>query len=94
MKTSYAVTNLYVANLSPETTQEHLKTLFETFGRVERVTLVTDRETGASQGFAFVEMANSFEAHSARELLSGTEVHHREIQISEARPLAVVMGRM
>jgi len=89
---TYVITNLYVGNLAAETTEHHLRNLFGTFGAVARVTLALDRD-GRSHGFAFVEMPNSSEARSARELLNKTLLNNREIQISEARPLAEVMGR-
>lgn len=92
-KKAEAMTNLYVGNLSKDTTERQLKSVFGTFGMVERVTIVLDRETGASQGFAFVEMANSFEARSARKILNGSLVNGHPMQISEARALAVVIGK-
>ena len=80
--------NLYVGNLPHSTTETELRTLFQTHGEVERVNMVTDRDTGRSRGFAFVEMANAGEAEKAIAALNGTELGGRTLTINEARPKA------
>lgn len=78
--------NLYVGNLPHSTTETELRTLFQPHGEVEKVSMVTDRETGRSRGFAFVEMANAGEAEKAIAALNGTELGGRTLTINEARP--------
>jgi RNA recognition motif-containing protein len=78
--------NLYVGNLPHSTTEEELRNIFETHGTVEKVSLVTDRDTGRSRGFAFVEMADSSAADKAIAALNGTELGGRTLTINEARP--------
>jgi cold-inducible RNA-binding protein len=78
--------NLYVGNLPHATGETELRTLFQPFGNVERINLVTDRETGRSRGFAFVEMSNASEADSAISALSGKEFGGRPLTINEAKP--------
>src|SRR5882724_5023472 len=78
--------NLYVGNLPHNTTESELRTVFEPHGAVERVSLVTDRETGRSRGFAFVEMTNASEADKAIAALNGTELGGRTLTINEAKP--------
>ena len=65
--------NLYVGNLPHSTTEADLRSLFEAHGAVEKITLVTDRDTGRSRGFGFVEMSNASEADQAIATLNGTE---------------------
>ena len=77
---------LYVGNLSYETTEEDLRTIFGNHGEVESVSLIKDRDTGRSKGFAFVEMGNSEEATEAMSGLNGTDLHERRIKVDEARP--------
>ena len=79
-------TNLYVGNLSYDTTEDTLRTLFTDFGEVQSVNLITDRDTGRSKGFAFVEMAVEQEAVAAIEGLSGKSVDGREIRVDKAKP--------
>ncbi len=79
-------TKLYVGNLSYNTTEAQLREAFAAVGEVESVSLITDRDTGRSKGFAFIEMTNEAEAKSAIETLNGTEVDGRTINVSEARP--------
>ena len=79
-------TKLYVGNLSYDTTETQLREAFAAIGEVETVSLITDRDTGRSKGFAFVEMPNEAEAKSAIEKLNGTEVDGRTMNVSEARP--------
>lgn len=78
--------NLYVGNLPHSTTEDELRTLFLAHGAVERVSMVTDRETGRSRGFAFVEMTDAGEAEKAIAALNGTELGGRTLKINEAKP--------
>lgn len=78
--------NLYVGNLPHSTTEAELRSLFETHGAVEKVTLVTDRDTGRSRGFGFVEMTDASAADKAIAALNGTELGGRALTINEAKP--------
>src|ERR1017187_7190302 len=78
--------NLYVGNLPHSTTEPELRGLFEAHGAVERVSIVTDRETGRARGFGFVEMTNAAEADKAVAALNGTELGGRALKINEAKP--------
>lgn len=78
--------NLFVGNMSFQTTESDLRALFEPFGTITRVHLATDRETGRARGFAFVEMANDAEAAKAIAALDGKEVGGRNLKVNEARP--------
>jgi cold-inducible RNA-binding protein len=78
--------NLYVGNLPHSTTEDELRNLFQSHGAVERVSMVTDRETGRSRGFAFVEMTDAGEAEKAIAALNGTELGGRTLKINEAKP--------
>ena len=78
--------NLYVGNLPHSTTEAELRNVFEPHGAVEKVTLVTDRETGRSRGFGFVEMTNATEATNAIAALNGTDLGGRPLTINEAKP--------
>jgi RNA recognition motif-containing protein len=78
--------NLYVGNLPHSTTEAELRNVFEPHGAVEKVSLVTDRETGRSRGFAFVEMTNASEADKAIAALNGTDLGGRTLTINEAKP--------
>ena len=80
--------NIFVGNLSFNTVEDELRQLFQTYGQVDRVSILTDRETGRSRGFAFVEMANSEEGEKAIAALNGTDVGGRTINVNEARPKA------
>jgi RNA recognition motif-containing protein len=80
------MTNIFVGNLSFQTTQEDLHTTFSQFGNVEQVKIVTDRETGQPRGFAFVEMTSAGDAQKAISQLNGTELHGRALNVNEARP--------
>ena len=77
---------LFVGNLPHSTTEAELRTLFEPHGKVDQVSLVTDRDTGRSRGFAFVEMADAAEAEKAIAALNGKELGGRALNINEARP--------
>lgn len=77
---------LYCGNLAYETTEATLSELFGALGEVVSVNLITDRMTGRSKGFAFVEMAEYDAAQQAINELNGKQVHGREIKVAEARP--------
>jgi cold-inducible RNA-binding protein len=77
---------LYVGNLGYETTEATLSELFGAIGEVLSVNLITDRMSGRSRGFAFVEMAEQSAAQEAINQLNGREVDGREIKVAEARP--------
>jgi len=80
--------NLYVGNLPHNTSEAELRNVFEAHGTVEKVNLVTDRETGRSRGFAFVEMMDASEADKAIALLNGTDLGGRPLTVNEAKPKA------
>ena len=78
--------NIFVGNLSFQTGEEELRRLFEAYGQVDRVSILTDRDTGRSRGFGFVEMAHSEEGDKAIAALNGSQVGGRTINVNEARP--------
>lgn len=78
--------NIYVGNLDFGATEESVRVLFEAYGAVERVSLVTDRDTGRPRGFGFVEMTNAAEADRAIAGLNGANLGGRAITVNEARP--------
>ena len=78
--------NIFVGNLSYETTQDDLQAAFATYGSVERVNLVRDRDTGQPRGFAFVEMTDPHAAQTAIAQLNGAELRGRTMNVNEARP--------
>jgi cold-inducible RNA-binding protein len=78
--------NIYVGNLSYDTTQDQLQTLFEAHGEVSSVNVITDRGTGRPRGFAFVEMATEQAANAAIAALNGQEVDGRALTVNEAKP--------
>src|ERR1700691_6027010 len=78
--------NLFVGNMSFQTTAEDLRALFEPFGQLARVHVATDRETGRARGFGFVEMPNDAEAAKAIAALDGKDVGGRNLRVNEARP--------
>lgn len=80
------MTNIFVGNLSYQTTEEDLRTAFTAYGAVERVSIVTDRDTGQSRGFAFVEMTERREAEAAIAGLNGADMNGRAMNVNEARP--------
>lgn len=80
------MTNIFVGNLSYQTTQEDLHAAFAQYGNVERVNIVTDRDTGQPRGFAFVEMTEKRDAENAIAQLNGAEMNGRAINVNEARP--------
>jgi RNA recognition motif-containing protein len=84
--------NLFVGNMSFQTTEGDLRALFEPFGQVARVHIAMDRETGRSRGFAFVEMPNDTEAATAMQSLDGKDVGGRNLKVNEARPKETSSG--
>ncbi len=78
--------NIFVGNLDFGATESSIRSLFEAYGAVERVNLVTDRDTGRSRGFAFVEMTNAGEADNAISALNGADLNGRALNVNEARP--------
>lgn len=80
------MTSIFVGNMSFDTNEEELRTLFQPFGEITRIHIVTDRDTGRARGFAFVEMANANEATSAMAALNGREVNGRQLRVNEAQP--------
>jgi RNA recognition motif-containing protein len=79
---------LYVGNLSYETRDSDLRDLFTPFGEPDSVTVITDRDSGRSKGFGFVEFSNRSEAAAAMQALNGKELNGRSLTVSEARPRA------
>ncbi|MBN2309942.1 MAG: RNA-binding protein [Candidatus Hydrogenedentes bacterium] len=78
--------NIYVGNLSFDSGAEDIRELFSAHGQVDDVRVISDRETGRSKGFGFVEMPNDSEARSAINQLNGTDLHGRNLTVNEARP--------
>lgn len=77
---------LFVGNFAFNTTEDDLRALFQAYGNVESVAVVTDRDTGRSRGFGFVEMPDRGQAEKAIEGLNGKQVGGRSLNINEARP--------
>ncbi len=84
---------LYVGNLAYETSEDALKKLFGQYGEVTSVNVITDRDTGRSKGFGFIEMPNAGEAKQAMLALNGSELDGRNIKVSEAKPQERREGR-
>ena len=80
--------NLFVGNMSFQTTSADLKALFEPFGQLARVHVAMDRETGKARGFGFVEMVNDADAAAAIAALDGKDMGGRNIKVNEARRAA------
>lgn len=80
------MTNIFVGNLSYQTTEGELEAAFSAYGAVERVSVVRDRDTGQPRGFAFVEMTNAAEARKAMDAINGQEINGRSLNVNEARP--------
>ncbi|NOZ20494.1 MAG: RNA-binding protein [Planctomycetes bacterium] len=78
--------NIYVGSLSYQTTEDELRQLFEQFGEVSSAKVITDRDTGRSKGFGFVEMATQEAAEEAIKQLNGTDLGGRNIVVNQARP--------
>ena len=80
--------NIYVGNLSFSTTEATVRSLFEPHGTVDRVNVVTDRDTGQPRGFGFVEMSNDGEGEKAIAALNGKDLDGRALNVNEAKPKA------
>jgi len=80
------VKNIFVGNLSFDATEGAVRAMFEAFGTVDRVNLVTDRDTGRARGFGFVEMGNDGEGEQAIAALNGRDLGGRALNVNEARP--------
>ena len=78
--------NIFVGNLDFNTSEEELRQLFGAYGQVDRISIMTDRDTGRSRGFGFVEMANAEEGEKAIAALNGTQLGGRTLNVNEARP--------
>ena len=78
--------NLYVGNLSYEMSEENLRSEFAEYGEVKSAKIITDRDTGRSRGFGFVEMNSDGEGKKAMEALTGKDFEGRELVVNEARP--------
>ncbi len=78
--------NIFVGSLSYDVTENELKELFETCGEVTSAKIITDRDTGRSKGFGFVEMTNKADGQEAVDTLNGKDVSGRTIVVNEARP--------
>jgi cold-inducible RNA-binding protein len=80
------VVNIYVGNMSFDTSEEELRQAFGKFGEVTSVRIITDRHTGRPRGFGFVEMADDSSARQAMEALNGTDLGGRALVVNEAQP--------
>ena len=80
--------NIFVGNISFQTTEQEIRTLFETHGSVDRVNIVTDRDSGQPRGFGFVEMTNDAEGNSAISAINGKDVDGRTLNVNEAKSKA------
>lgn len=78
--------NIYVGNLAYSVTEDDLKKAFEAFGKVDRVSIITDKFSGQSKGFGFVEMSGDKDAEQAIKALNGTDLKGRNIKVNEAKP--------
>ncbi|HTT22274.1 MAG TPA: RNA-binding protein [Candidatus Sulfotelmatobacter sp.] len=78
--------NIFVGNLSFNTNEDELRQIFESYGQVDRVSILTDRDTGRSRGFGFVEMASDEDGEKAITALNGSQFGGRTINVNEARP--------
>ena len=80
--------NIFVGNLAFTATDQDLRQLFEPYGAVDKINLITDRDTGRAKGFGFVEMANSGAAQGAIQGLNGKDLKGRALTVNEAKPRA------
>lgn len=78
--------NIYVGNLRFDATEDQVRSMFEAYGQVDRVSIVTNRDTGQPRGFAFVEMSDDAAATQAMEALNGKSIGGRNLTVNEARP--------
>jgi RNA recognition motif-containing protein len=85
--------NIYIGNMSFETTEDQLRQAFEGFGEVSTVNIITDKQTGDPRGFAFVEMSQKDEAMAAITGLAGQELNGRALNVNEAKPRAQTGNR-
>lgn len=83
----YMSQKIYVGNLGFSVTNDDLKTKFEQYGNVDSAKIITDRDTGRSKGFGFVEMSNSQEANNAIDSLNGSDFQGRSMTVNEAKPM-------
>jgi len=86
------VKNIFVGNLDFNVSEDELRNLFATYGQVDRVTILTDRDTGRSRGFGFVEMTNAEDGEKAIAAINGTQLAGRTLNVNEARPKAERAG--
>jgi cold-inducible RNA-binding protein len=84
--------NIFVGNLSFSTTEDSLRSAFQAYGNVDRVNIVTDRDSGQPRGFAFIEMSNDAEGDSAINGLNGAALDGRNLNVNEARPKTAGAG--
>ena len=84
--------NVFVGNMSFQTTESELRSIFEPFGEITRVQLITDRDTGRARGFGFVEMSDDEEAAKAITALNGTQMDGRALNVNEAKPKTAGSG--
>jgi RNA recognition motif-containing protein len=80
------VKNIFVGNLDFNTSEDELRKLFETHGQVDRVSIMTDRDTGRSRGFGFVEMTSAEDGEKAIAAMNGSQIGGRTLNVNEARP--------
>jgi RNA recognition motif-containing protein len=80
------VKNIFVGNLDFNTSEEELRRLFEAHGQVDRVAIMTDRDTGRSRGFGFVEMTSAEDGEKAIAAMNGSQIGGRTLNVNEARP--------
>jgi cold-inducible RNA-binding protein len=80
------VKNIFVGNLSFGATEDAVRSMFEAYGQVDRVSIVTDRDTGQARGFGFVEMSNNAEGDRAIAEINGRDLDGRALNVNEARP--------
>jgi cold-inducible RNA-binding protein len=80
------VKNIFVGNLDFNTSEDELRRLFEAHGQVDRVAIMTDRDTGRSRGFGFVEMTSAEDGEKAIAAMNGSQIGGRTLNVNEARP--------
>jgi RNA recognition motif-containing protein len=77
---------LFVGNLSPDTSSDELREIFSGAGEVQSCHVITERDTGRSKGFAFIEMNSQETANIAKEKFNGQEVHGKALKVNDAKP--------